>query len=107
MKPGETEGQAPRAGEELLLLAAYLLSSSRGLLEEPPEYGTLRCLDASRRVLALAARLGADPAGLDEVRAQLEEFMAGPMADRDVETFLDRLCAQLATVLEGPGAISA
>lgn len=32
-------------------LLAYLASSARGLLDEPREYGPLRCLDAMRRLI--------------------------------------------------------
>ena len=39
-------------------LMAYLASSARGLLEEPREYGPLRCLDAIRRLIDLALETG-------------------------------------------------
>jgi hypothetical protein len=38
-------------------LIAYLASSARGLLEEPREYGSLRCLDAMRRLIDLALKI--------------------------------------------------
>jgi hypothetical protein len=34
-----------------------LASSARGLLEEPREYGPLRCLDAMRRLIDLALKI--------------------------------------------------
>lgn len=38
-------------------LIAYLASSARGLLEEPHEYGPLRCLDAMRRLIDVALKI--------------------------------------------------
>ncbi|MFI5775709.1 DUF6092 family protein [Nocardia sp. NPDC051570] len=98
--------ERPQIGEELLLLAAYLLSSGRGLLEEPADYGPTRCLDAARRVLALTADLGMTDPGLDEVRKDLEDFMFAPMGERDLETVLEDLCGKLATVLRDGELIS-
>ena len=100
--------EPPEATEELLLLAAYLLSSSRGLLEEPAGYGPLRCLDAARRVLALRASLGGEEgADLAAVRERLDGVMCGAMADRDLSTLLDEACDRLATATEEPGAVTA
>ncbi|MFD0690673.1 DUF6092 family protein [Actinomadura fibrosa] len=95
-----------RVGEELLLLAAYLLSSGRGLVEEPPQYGPLRCLDAARRLLELAARTGVDHAGIASVRARLDDVMRGAMAERDMGALLDGACLELALVLAGSDLIS-
>jgi len=39
-------------------LITYLASSARGLIEEPREYGPLRCLDAIRRFIDLAIETG-------------------------------------------------
>lgn len=105
MSAGEPDG--PRTGEELLLLTAYLLSSGRGLLEEPREYGPLRCLDAARRVLSLRSDLGhGDHPGLGELRARMEDVMCGAMADRELDAVLDDLCDRLVAVLEEPDAVS-
>ena len=106
MTAGEADG--PSTGEELLLLAAYLLSSGRGLLEEPREYGPLRCLDAARRVLSLRADLGhGDHPGLSELRSRMEDVMCGAMTDRELDVLLDDLCDRLASVLEESDAVSA
>ncbi|MBQ1082307.1 MULTISPECIES: DUF6092 family protein [unclassified Nocardiopsis] len=97
-----------RVGEELVLLAAYLLSSGRGLLEEPAAYGPLRCLDAARRVLSLRSRIGvADSPELTDLRARMDDVMCGAMADRELDVLLDELCDRLAAALEEPGAVSA
>ncbi|MFJ5678000.1 DUF6092 family protein [Streptomyces sp. NPDC093097] len=92
-------GELRRTGEELLLLATYLLSCGRGLLDEPPSYGPLRCVDAARRTFALAAEAGTTTPDLENLRAELEDFLCGAMKDRDLKTFLDSLCARLARLL--------
>lgn len=94
-----------QAGEELLLLAAYLLSSGRGLLDEPRQYGTFRCLDAARRVLALAAGTGPHHPELDALRGRMDDVMCGAMGDHELDTLLDQLCDRLASVLEDPDVI--
>ena len=52
-------GEPERLGEELdrglYELLGYLLTSSRGLLEEPGEYGPLRLAEAASRLCALLA----------------------------------------------------
>ncbi|XVQ14262.1 DUF6092 family protein [Spirillospora sp. CA-255316] len=105
MSPGATT--PPPIGEELLLLAAYLLSCGRGLLEEPPQYGPLRCLDATRRTLALAVRAGADHEGIAGLRTRLEEVMCGAMTERNLQELLDRLCEDLAVLLHESDLVTA
>ncbi|MFE4591297.1 DUF6092 family protein [Streptomyces laurentii] len=93
MNSGETP---PRpVDEELILLAAYLLSSGRGLIDEPQLYGTFRCIDAARRVLVLLKDRGLDDSELLALHSKLEDFMCGPMGQRDVTGFLDEVCARL------------
>ncbi len=97
-----------RVGEELVLLAAYLLSSGRGLLEEPAAYGPLRCLDAARRVLSLRSGFGfPDSPELTALRARMDDVMCGAMSDRELDVLLDEMCDRLAVALEEPGAVSA
>lgn len=106
MSAGGTDDH--RTDEELLLLAAYLLSSGRGLLQEPRDYGPLRCLDAARRVLGLRSRLGApDSPELVSLRSRMDGVMCGAMGDHELDVLLDELCDRLAAALEDPGAISA
>lgn len=92
--------------EELLLLAAYLLSSGRGLLDEPQVYGTFRCVDATRRVLVLLRRRGVGHEELDRLHRELEDFMCGPMTPRDLPVFLDDLCGRLTVLLRDSDLIA-
>jgi|WetSurMetagenome_2_1015567.scaffolds.fasta_scaffold1032464_2 hypothetical protein len=43
---------------ELFELLGYLLTSARGLLDEPPEYGPLRLLEGASRLCAAMERGG-------------------------------------------------
>ncbi|WP_026411672.1 DUF6092 family protein [Actinomadura oligospora] len=86
-------------GEELLLLAAYLLSSGRGLFDEPPAYGPLRCADAARRVLGLVERAGIEHPEIHALRAELDELFFGPMGDGNIRELLDLLCERTGALL--------
>ncbi|MEU3601300.1 DUF6092 family protein [Streptomyces sp. NPDC006798] len=96
----------PSTDEELLLLAAYLLSSGRGLLDEPQVYGTFRCVDATRRVLVLLRRRGVGHEELDRLHRELEDFMCGPMTPRDLPVFLDDLCGRFTVLLRDSDLIA-
>lgn len=99
MNPGETT-LPPRLREDIALLAVFLLSSGRGLLDEPADYGIYRCTDGARRALQLLDEHGASTARLTAVRERLDEVMFAPMGeDRDMGAILDDLCRQMAGAL--------
>ncbi|GLF99625.1 DUF6092 family protein [Streptomyces yaizuensis] len=90
-----------RLHEEIALLAAYLLSSGRGLLEEPADYSSYRCADAARRALLLLEQAGGGSARLTAVRKSLDDLMFAPMGgDVDLASVLDALCADMASGLQ-------
>ncbi|GAA2927324.1 hypothetical protein GCM10020221_24080 [Streptomyces thioluteus] len=100
MKSGETVPQN-RLHEDIALLAAYLLSSGRGLLNEPSDYGAFRCADAARRTLEILERAGGSSPGLTEVRERLDGVMFAPMGgDTDIARILDELCLKMADTLK-------
>ncbi|MEU5212194.1 DUF6092 family protein [Streptomyces sp. NPDC020742] len=90
-----------RLHEEIALLAAYLLSSGRGLLDEPADYGAFRCTDAARRALRILEENGLVNQQLSEVRQRLDAFMFAPMGDDgpDISELLDDTCLQMAVAL--------
>lgn len=105
MKSGDRVLPQARLHEELALLAAYLLSSGRGLLEEPADYGAYRCTDAARRVLDLLEQTGGHNPGLHAVRRSLDDVMFAPMGgDVDMAEILDGLCERLIDALREPAA---
>ncbi|MBH1937656.1 hypothetical protein I5Q34_25865 [Streptomyces sp. AV19] len=100
MKSGETVPQN-RLHEDIALLAAYLLSSGRGLLNEPADYGAFRCADAARRLLEILDRAGGGTPGFTELRKSLDDIMFAPMGgDRDMAEILDELCLKMADTVK-------
>lgn len=98
-----TSGAAPppEIGEELLLLAAYLLSCGRGLFDEPRAYGPLRCADAARRALALAERAGIEHEEVRALRAELDDVFRSAMGARPLDDLLDSQCERLGVLFHG------
>lgn len=64
---------------QVLELLAYLASSARGLLDEPREYGPLRCLDAMRRFIDFALETGLikDPEIVEYFKGLREKLSRG------------------------------
>ncbi|WP_171167843.1 DUF6092 family protein [Streptomyces sp. I05A-00742] len=101
MKSGETVAPQNRLHEDIALLAAYLLSSGRGLLDEPADYGAFRCADAARRTLEILESAGGSTPGLTEVRERLDGLMFAPMGgDVNLGQVLDELCLKMAETLK-------
>lgn len=101
MRSGGTAMPQARLHEEIALLAAYLLSSGRGLLDEPADYGAFRCTDAARRALRILEENGLVNQNLSDVRKKLDEFMFAPMGDGgpDISEILNDTCLQMAVAL--------
>lgn len=110
MKP-TGEARETRAAE-LAQLAAYLLTSSRTLLDEPVHYGPFRLIDGARRALLLLQD-GEATAQFSAVRAQLQdlfqdqprlhELFRAPNLEVELPALLDELCLQLARGLRNGG----
>jgi hypothetical protein len=89
--------------DDILELVAYLVTSARGLLDEPVDYGPMRLLTAAQRVCAQAAPRVDDLA----LRALLEQLAGGLPRDvarriSDPEGYrraLDEYCGAVAAAL--------
>jgi hypothetical protein len=89
---------------ELFELLGYLLTSARGLLDEPSEYGPLRLLEAASRLCAVMERGGSSEAeSLKGMREGIDEgkfsILADPAAfaatiDRAVHDYALRLASR-------------
>ncbi|MGW0535060.1 DUF6092 family protein [Streptomyces sp. NPDC003032] len=88
--------------EDLVLLAAHLLTSARGLLKEPKDYGPLRCLSAACQVLELLEQAQASEPRLVHVRTEIEDVLIGPQNHQNLAGFLDDLCEQVAVAVKHP-----
>lgn len=100
MTSGNDTQALDRVSRDVALLAAYLLSSCRGLIDEPDDYGVLRCLDAARRALRIIVDAETGASGLIEVHKRLDQFMYAPMgSEADLPKMLDELCLKLSSAL--------
>lgn len=63
---------AEAARREMYLLACYLVSSARGLVDEPKAYGPLRLVDAASRLIGLLERMGLAGDGLRQAGGSLD-----------------------------------
>jgi hypothetical protein len=82
--------------EEIVLLAAYLLSSGRAVMDEPPGYGSFRLVDGARRALTLLEAGGLTNPYFSAVRERLDDLVSGKIGDVDATALLDDLCQQMA-----------
>lgn len=74
--------------EELFQLVAYMITSARGLYDEPADYGIFRLLDSSGRLLAIMESQGlTDPFHID-LKKLVDEEREGNM---DYDGQRDRL----------------
>jgi len=77
--------------DDLLLLVGFMLTSARGLVEEPKGYGPSRLLDAAGRVLDMMEEHGMLDQSLQEIKAQIDDERFGPMDDEGFVARLDDL----------------
>ena len=77
---------------DLFYLIAYLITSARGLLDEPAEYGIYRLMDTTGRLLEImeANQLMDDPF-LQDLKNRISEEMAGSMDSQRQREKLDEL----------------
>jgi hypothetical protein len=103
MNAGDRRPLVPPMHEDVALLAAYLLSCGRGLMDEPPDYGVLRCADGARRALAILEDNGVDNRRLSAVRVRLDDIFYAPMEGEkflNIGRTLDELCEEMAAALQ-------
>jgi hypothetical protein len=78
--------------EQLMELVGFLLSSARGLLEEPHSYAIFRLLDAAGRLLEVMDEQGLLDDSLQEIKAQVDGMRFAPMGeDEELAGELDAL----------------
>jgi hypothetical protein len=77
-----TEKLGQNADRELYELLGYLLTSARGLLEEPGEYGPLRLLEGASRLCGLMVAGGSSYADvLGELKSGIDAGKFSVMTD--------------------------
>ncbi len=83
--------------EELFHLIVYILTSARGLYEEPADYGIFRLLDTAGRLLEIMenGELLTDPF-LVELKRLVDEEREGSMDDKRQRQHLDEMVQAIA-----------
>jgi len=91
---------SPRDDRDLLELVAFLLVSARNLIDEPPRYGPLRLVEASRRLIDTFERRGCSNDVLVSVSAAAADMSSLLMrSNEDFVDALDRLVVKVSSQL--------
>jgi hypothetical protein len=85
--------------EDIFLLVGYLLTSARGLYDEPPGYGPFRLLDAATRLIEAVEKAELADPYLVDLRGTLNAERLGSSDDQALRATLDRLCLEYAAEL--------
>ncbi len=85
--------------EDLFLLVGYLLTSARGLYDEPAGYGPFRLLDAAARLIEATHRAGLADPYLTQLRQTLDVERLGSGSDQALKAAADALCLAYAAEL--------
>jgi hypothetical protein len=91
-------------GDDYLLeLAAFLATSARGCIDEPPAYGPFRLIDALSRLIELPkyATCLKDDDFLRKIKAEIEERKFSVMFDtEEFQNMLDSIVVQVTKELK-------
>ncbi|HWQ84318.1 MAG TPA: DUF6092 family protein [Anaerolineales bacterium] len=85
--------------EELFNLVAYLITSARGLYDEPPDYGSFRLLDASGRLLEIMSTTGDLDPFLARLKEEIDAEREGSMDNDRQRQNLERWVIEIAQEL--------
>jgi hypothetical protein len=97
---------------QIISLICYMITSARGLVDEPKVYGSSRLVEAARRLINLANDCGIRHESLSDVVREIEEHRLEALLKGEEEfiRFLDDIVALLAasvedseTILQGSG----
>lgn len=75
--------------DELFYLVSYLITSARGLYDEPADYGIFRLLDTAGRLLAIMESQGLSDLFLAELKKMVDEEREGNMDNERQRSRLD------------------
>lgn len=82
-------------------LLAFLITSARGCVDEPPLYGPLRLVDAASRLIEIMRKEGKVNEQIIKLQKMIKEKMDLVMYDEEMFIeFLDELSKELAKILK-------
>jgi hypothetical protein len=77
-------------------VAGFMVTSARGLLDEPAGYGPFRLIDATRRLLMVLEGEGLSSPALDRLRPRVDDWESKGLDDAAVfRAYLDDLVLSL------------
>jgi len=85
---------------ELFNLITYMITSARGLSDEPADYGTFRLLDSAGRLLAIMESNQLLDPFLASLKQTVDEEREGNMDSERQQERLDQLILKLAEELQ-------
>lgn len=85
---------------ELFNLVAFMISSARGLYDEPSEYGSFRLLDASGRLLEIMESAGWLDPFLTQLKASVDAVSGGEMDTERQRQRLDQWVMEIAAEMQ-------
>ena len=94
------ESTGVRLTKRFAELAGYMVTSARGLLDEPAAYGPFRLIDTTRRLVAVLESEGLSNEALDGLRERIDEAENKAM-DEDPEVFRAFLDDLILFLLDG------
>jgi hypothetical protein len=86
--------------EELFQLVAYMITSARGLYDEPADYGIFRLLDSSGRLLAIMESQGLTDPFLLDLKKLVDEEREGNMDYDGQRDRLDKVVMDIAREMQ-------
>ena len=88
---------------QIISLICYMITSARGLVDEPKIYGSSRLVEAAKHLINIAEECSIRHECLSEVATRIEEHRLETLLKGEEEFigFMDDLVALLATWVEG------
>jgi hypothetical protein len=82
--------------DKIFELVSYMVVSARNLIDETPQYGPFRLVDAVSRLVEILENMELSSSRLDTLRAQIEEGKVSVMAgEEEFREFLESLVSFL------------
>jgi len=89
-----------KLNDEFFNLVAYMVTSARGLIDEPSDYGIFRLLDSSGRLLAIMEAGGTLDPFLTHLKEEIDQEREGSMDEDRQREHLDQLVVEIAHELQ-------
>ncbi len=82
------------------MLVSYIITSARGLYDEPDNYGIFRLIDSAGRLLAIMESAGMSDDFIASLREQIDEERESSMDDDAQKRHLDAMVLKIARELQ-------